>query len=533
MTVTSGGVAPALALSRDAAALARLAGRYTHAVVATQVVADAETTVTLARKLGADRPGGFVLESAEGPESVGRYSFVGPPAQEVLEVHDGQYTVHQQGKLLAHGPAAAPLEVLAGWLAERRVAVDPALAPLQAGAVGWIGYELLAALEHVPIPPPTPDDPQVPMLRWLRVESVAVVDHLRRTLRLCVVVPLSGNGAADLAVAARRLAALVTALGTALPAEPPVPMPTPAALAAAVQRLPVRTWLSRPALQDAVAKARLAVQDGECFQIVVSQRFEVASQVAPFALYRALRAVSPAPFLFCLPGEQASAVGASPELLVSVRQRTLLARPIAGTRRRGTDAREDAALARSLRADEKELAEHRMLVDLGRNDLGRVAEPGSVRVRRRERIERFSHVQHLVTDLQATLARKTAPLAAVAACFPAGTVSGAPKLRAAEWIARLEPGRRGLYAGAVGFVDATGQLELCIAIRTAVVEPNRVLVQAGAGIVADSDPVKEADECEAKARAALTALALATWSAPPAAQPEGAEAGTAPQGRLP
>lgn len=528
MTAAGGPAAPTLALSRDAAALSKLAATYTHAVVATQVVADAETTVTLARKLGADQPGGFVLESAEGPESVGRYSFVGPPAHEVLRVHDGQFAVHKRGQLVAQGPAPAPLDVLASWLAERRVAVDPTLAPLQAGAVGWMGYELLAALEHVPVPPPTPNDPQVPMLRWLRVESVAVIDHLRRTLRLCVVVPLSGNGVADLAVASQQLAVLVDALGTPLPPEPPVPMPTPAALAAAVQRLPVRTWLSRQALQDAVAKARLAVQDGECFQVVVSQRFEVSAQVAPFALYRALRAVSPAPFLFCLPATEASAVGASPELLVSVRQRTLLARPIAGTRRRGADAREDAALARSLRADHKELAEHRMLVDLGRNDLGRVAEPGSVRVRRRERIERFSHVQHLVTDLQATLQRKIAPLAAVAACFPAGTVSGAPKLRAAEWIAQLEPGRRGLYAGAVGFVDATGQLELCIAIRTAVVEPNRVLVQAGAGVVADSDPVKEADECEAKARAALTALALATWTGGSAETPGPESGGRAP-----
>lgn len=499
-----------------AAEFAAADGNFTHAVVALEFVADAETPITLARKLGADQVHGFILESAEGAEDVGRFSFVGPPAREVLTLDAGEFHVTFDGAALRSGAAPRPLETLQTWLDERRVRPVAGVPPLQAGAVGWLGYEAFAQLEDLQVPDAHDDDPQVPLARWLRVDAVCAMDHLLRRLYLCVVVPLTADRAAGFAEACTRLTDLRDRIAQPLHgarALQPLPMPSMARQIALRDALQVTTLQTPERLREAIGEAREAVRDGECFQIVVSQRFTAHVALTPFQLYRALRAINPSPYLFCLTSEGGSPVGASPELLVRVQRGQLATRPIAGTRRRGLTPEEDRALARELKRDEKELAEHRMLVDLGRNDLGRVAAPGRVRVVRRERIERFSHVQHIVTDVTARLDPQHRPMAAVAACFPAGTVSGAPKVRAAEWIARLEERRRGLYAGAVGFFDVHGDIELCIAIRTAVVQADRVHVQAGAGVVFDSDPTREAEECAAKARAALTAVALASAQA--------------------
>ena len=271
----------------------------------------------------------------------------------------------------------------------------------------------------------------------------------------------------------------------------------------------VRSNLTREAFEAHVAAAKAAIAAGDIYQVVLSQRFETTLSADPFTVYRALRHVNPSPYMFFIRMGATSIVGASPEMLVRVEGRRVETHPIAGTRPRGGGAEEDLRLAEELKASEKERAEHVMLVDLGRNDIGRVAEYGSVRVPQYMALERYSHVMHLVSIVEGRLAEDRDRLDALAACFPAGTVSGAPKVRAMEIIASLEPSRRGIYAGAVGYLDFAGNLDFCIAIRTIVIEGERARVQAGAGIVADSDPAAEYDETRDKARALLRALELA------------------------
>jgi anthranilate synthase component 1 len=333
---------------------------------------------------------------------------------------------------------------------------------------------------------------------------VCIFDHCRQRVALVVQVELDGDRQAAYAQGILRLQRRYEQLQQPLPAEAPwlVETPDPASL-------PVRANRSRADLMAAVEQAQRAIADGEVFQVVVSRRLTVEVEVPPLDLYRALRAVSPSPYMFFLRFAEFCVVGASPEVLVRAEDRQLLVRPIAGTRPRGATAEQDEALALDLLADQKELAEHRMLVDLGRNDVGQVAAPGSVRVEHPEHIEKFSHVQHLVTDVRGQLRDGASAFDALRAAFPAGTVSGAPKVRACQLLAELEPDRRGLYAGAVGYFDHHGNMDTCIAIRTLLVEPGRVHLQTGAGVVRDSVAALEADECDNKARAGLSALSLA------------------------
>jgi anthranilate synthase component 1 len=337
---------------------------------------------------------------------------------------------------------------------------------------------------------------------FLLAETIVIVDHLRHRVSFVVLMPLAGDRDRSYDEAVERLRAMIDLLRAPLPPITPI---FPAA-----SRVPEsKCGVSDRVFLEAIRAAKEAIEAGEIFQVVLSRRLTVELSLSPFEIYRAFRALNPSPYMFLMELGDRAVVGASPEVLVRVEHGEVLLRPIAGTRPRGRDPIHDAELESELLADQKELAEHRMLVDLGRNDVGRISETGSVRVERPLHIEHYSHVMHIVSDVHGKLRSGLDAFDAFRACFPAGTVSGAPKIRAMELIGRLEPEPRGLYSGAVGYFDFAGNMDTCIAIRTMVVRPDRVEIQAGAGIVYDSDPEKELEETNNKARGPLTALAIA------------------------
>jgi anthranilate synthase component 1 len=473
----------------------------THAPLVLTLAADTETPVGLFHKLAGERPGSFLLESAHASAGHGRWSFVGFDLARTITTAEG---------------GLDPLELVAQELARTTVHVPPGtrdFPPFLGGAVGWVGYDAVRAFERVPLA--NARTLEVPEAQLFVTDELAAFDHLRGLLHLIVLAPLGGDRARTYDRALARLATLEARLAAPGP-RARVHRPAPALP-------PTRTRTTQETFEGAVRRAQAAIEAGEVFQVVLSQRHTVDASVEPLALYRALRALNPSPYMFLLRFATHAVVGASPETLVNVTRASdagatrahddvplvVRVRPIAGTRPRGATSREDAMLADELSRDEKELAEHRMLLDLGRNDVGRVAALGSVQVDRERAIERYSHVMHLVSDVSGTLAPGKTALDAFRAAFPAGTVSGAPKIRAMELIAALEPERRGLYAGAVGYFGFDGQSDTCIAIRTVLVEAERCHVQAGAGIVLDSVPSLEHAECLAKARGPLTAIAMA------------------------
>jgi len=484
----------------------------THAPLSLTLPADTETPVALYHRLSGQRSGSFLLETAEhgGGELVrGRYSFVGFDARRVLSADDGGRDV---------------LDAVEDELSRTVVATDPdvELPPLIGGAVGYVGYDAVRHFERVPLA--AERTLGLPEAQLVVTDEIAALDHLRSRLHLIVLAPLAGDRARSYDRALRRLAELESRLEASAPA--------PRRHAFANAPLPATsTRFDRAAFEAAVREAQRAIEAGEIFQVVLSQRHTVERAVDPFALYRALRALNPSPYMFLLRFPTHAVVGASPETLVkTTRARPgapleIRVRPIAGTRPRGRDAAEDETRASELASDPKELAEHRMLLDLGRNDVGRVARLGSVTVERERVIERYSHVMHLVSEVRGELAQGRTALDAFRAAFPAGTVSGAPKIRAMEHIAALEPERRGIYAGAVGYFGFDGQSDTCIAIRTVIVEKDRAHVQAGAGIVLDSIPSLEHDECLAKARGPLAAIAEALAEPPEAPSPQPSPAG--------
>ncbi|MEY3013095.1 MAG: hypothetical protein RIT45_1830 [Pseudomonadota bacterium] len=476
----------------DLAATLAYEGEADAALLSVSLLADTETPISIFVRLGgAERGPAFLLESVEGGEQMARYSFLATRVTRTLR----EPAVAGRDPLAAVREAVPPQRL---W--------TPEPAPrFAAGAVGLFGFGCVRAFEPVPTAPgPAPAAPDIALLL---PDVVVAYDHVRRRVALTTVIPLDGDAAARCAAWERgrdRLGEVAERLRTG-PAAPPL-----AALPASMlPTLDVRPNQSRAGFEAAVRTAQEAIGAGEIFQVVLSQRFDVHAEVEPLALYRALRAINPSPYMFLVDFGDVALVGASPEVLVRVEDGDVLVRPIAGTRRRGADPTEDAALEADLRADPKELAEHRMLLDLGRNDVGRVAATGTVRVEDPLHIERYSHVMHIVSDVHGTLAPEHDALDALRAAFPAGTVSGAPKVRALEIIAALEPDARGAYAGAVGYLDVRGNLDTAIAIRTMVVQNGVVSVQAGAGIVQDSDPGREHEECVAKARAAMEAIRLA------------------------
>jgi anthranilate synthase component 1 len=408
-------------------------------------------------------------------------------------------------------PADAPaLEALRSLAVRDGFEPEAELPPLCGGAVGFLSYDAVRLFEE--IPDRHPAEGQIPDVLFLLFDSVVAFDHARQRLLLLTCADLAGRGwKAQAEAAVARLDRLEAFLGTPEPASqlsPSPPAPTPSAGATGFSAV-----LPRARFLEAVVQAKEAILAGEIYQVVLSQRWTGRLGVDPFEVYRALRSLNPSPYLFYLETREAAIVGASPEMLVRCRGRTAETRPIAGTIRRGKTAEEDAILAARLLSDPKERAEHVMLVDLGRNDLGRVCEIGSIRVTRSAEVERYSHVQHIVSEVRGTLAPGRNAIDALGACFPAGTLTGAPKIRAMELIDALEGSRRGIYGGAVGYLDCAGDLDMAIAIRTAVVEKGVCRIQAGAGIVADSIPENEYREAESKAEALFRAVEIARSAA--------------------
>ncbi|MFF4752862.1 anthranilate synthase component I [Streptomyces sp. NPDC002514] len=479
--------------------------------VTRKLLADGDTPVALYRKLAAERPGTFLLESAENGRAAfqwSRYSFVGVRSAATLTERNGQ--VHWLGTPpvgvpVEGDPLAALRATVEALHTPRDLADDLGLPPFTGGMVGYLGYDIVRRLERVG--PGGHDDLRLPELTMLLTSDLAVMDHWEGSVLLIANAINHNDRATGVdeahADAIARLDAMEADLSRPV-AQPPAVLP-PSELPPYTER-----W-GGPDFQKAVEDVKERIRAGEAFQVVPSQRFETPCTASALDVYRVLRATNPSPYMYLLrlpdgAGGAFDVVGSSPEALVKVEDGQAMVHPIAGTRPRGAGPQEDQALADELLADPKERAEHLMLVDLGRNDLGRVCEPGSVEVVDFMSVERYSHVMHIVSTVTGKVAAGRTAFDVLTACFPAGTLSGAPKPRALQIIDELEPSRRGLYGGCVGYLDFAGDSDTAIAIRTALLRDGTAYVQAGAGIVADSDPVAEDEECRNKAAAVLRAV---------------------------
>jgi anthranilate synthase component 1 len=475
--------------------------------VTRRLLADSETPISAFRKLAGDRSGTFLLESAEHGGVWSRYSFVGVRSAGALSERDGKAV------WTGHGPddhPEDPLEALRDAVARLHTTRDPALPPLTGGLVGYLGYDAVRRLERLPAT--AVDDLQLPELHFLLATDVAVLDHSDGTILLVanVVRGLTPGVEDDPAAAYDEAVVRLDAMTADLARSSDHAIAT-------YDRQPPGDFTARTPVggyQEAVRRAKEHIVAGDIFQVVPSQRFEIASTADPLDVYRVLRASNPSPYMYLLRFDDLAVVGSSPEAHVKVTGRRALLHPIAGTKPRGATPEEDRALAEELISDPKERAEHVMLVDLGRNDLGRVCRPGTVDVVELMSVERYSHVMHIVSTVVGELTEDRDAVDALFATFPAGTLSGAPKVRAMQIIESLEPTRRGLYGGVVGYIDVAGDLDMAIAIRTTVMRDGTAYVQAGGGIVADSDPATEEQESRNKAAAVLAALATAETMRP-------------------
>jgi anthranilate synthase component I len=485
----------------QATAFAKRYARGEAQVVWTTLVSDLETPVSAFLKLTGARPMSFLLESVEGGTVRGRYSIIGLEPDLVWRTVTGRAEINRTAGRDSSEFAScneAPLAALRALIAESRIELPDLLPPMAAGIFGYLGYDMVRLMEE--LPPPNPDPIGIPDAVLVRPTIVVVFDAVTDAITVVTPVrPERGIGA-DIAFkrACERLAGVVDDLDAPLAHSPPEIKPGPLTVWPSSNTTPAE-------YERMVNIAKEYIAAGDIFQVVLSQRFEAPFELPPFALYRALRRVNPAPFLYFLDLGDFSIVGSSPEILVRVREGTVTIRPLAGTRPRGTTPQQDKALESELLADQKERAEHLMLLDLGRNDVGRVARTATVKVTDQFFVERFSQVMHIVSNVEGQLDGKYDALDALAAGFPAGTVSGAPKVRAMEIIDELEKNKRGLYAGSVGYFSAAGELDSCIVLRTALIKDGVMYVQAGAGIVADSNPKAEQQECVDKAKALFRA----------------------------
>ena len=481
-----------------------LAAQHRVVPVSVEVLGDRETPVSVFEKLVGDA-NGFLLESVEGGEQWARWSFVGWDPQLSLTATAGRPQVSAApGVSPPDVTGLDPLQALEtvvsafGTPPDAALGLGGAVPPLFAGAVGYLGYDVVRYVERLPDGPI--DDRGLPEMAWQLFGSLAVVDRFRQTIRLVRNIFIGDDPAAQYSAAVASIKSAIERLGESA--------------SFAVRTRPdfqqTPQWTSnmtRQSFESAVRRGIEYIKAGDVFQVVPSLRLEVDFSGKPFEVYRALRLVNPSPFLFYFRHDGVAISGASPELMTRSRDGKADSRPIAGTRRRGATAEEDAALAEELLEDPKERAEHVMLIDLARNDLGRVCEFGSVAVEDLMVIERYSHVMHIVSQVSGRLRPNVGPIDLLRATFPHGTVSGAPKVRAMEIIDELEPTARGPYAGAVGYIDFSGNVDTAIALRTLVAANGKAWVQAGAGVVADSDPALEYEECLNKAAAVLAALA--------------------------
>lgn len=471
-----------------------------------ELVADSETPLSLLSKLSSEGTS-FLLESAEQSDLVGRYSFVGCGSRAMISSHGDRITLTDRNGVTSSWSAADPLRELESLMARYRSRIHPELPGFTGGAVGYLGYDAVRRFEPTVGSHPK-DDLGLPDMLFLIADTVVMFDHRNRRIK---VVACAFPG--ELGVAESRREALGR-IGRMLGklASPSALEPFPAGVAG--ERLTVNSNFTRDAFEKAVVDSKEFIKAGDIFQVVLSQRFSLPYANDPVHLYRALRFINPSPYMFCLrlPGG-ISLVGSSPEVHVKVSDGSVQIRPIAGTRKRGASPEADEALALELLDDPKERAEHLMLVDLARNDVGRISEFGSVALTDFMTVERYSHVMHIVSNVTGLLSGNHSPLDVLRATFPAGTVSGSPKVRAMQIIATMEPTARASYAGAVGYLGFNGQLDSCIALRTVLLKDGVAHVQAGAGVVADSDPASEYEETVNKAMAVVRAVELASSAA--------------------
>ena len=482
----------------------QLARTATLIPVVKSVTADLLTPVSAFLAVAAREPQAFLLESVERGEKIGRYTFLGvrpymqlTASRQDVRVQRGKHPQKYQGNVF---------QVLKELLRQHRPATLAGLPPFTAGAVGYFAYDAVRQLEN--IGRRAEPDVALPDCALMFFDRLLAFDHLLHQIHIIAAADVSresprrayDRALADIAALERKLASGLRSAQLRKQSPP------------RRGELKVDANTSRRRFLDAVARGKQYIEAGDIFQVVLSQRLDFAPGVAPFDIYRALRTVNPSPYMYFLRMGDTHVLGSSPEMLVRVTGRKLEYRPIAGTRPRGRDEDEDQRLAQEMLADEKERAEHVMLVDLGRNDLGRVSEYGSVKVRDLMSVERYSHVMHIVSALEGRLREDLDAVDAFAACFPAGTLTGAPKVRAMQIIEELEPVRRGIYGGSVLYTDFAGNLDSCIAIRTMLMKGKQAYLQAGAGIVADSDPAREFQECMNKARAVLRAVEVARGS---------------------
>jgi anthranilate synthase component I len=492
-----------LALKPSLEEFRALAAQHSVVPVWSELLADVETPVSAYLKLVGDSPG-FLLESVEHGERWSRFSFVGRNPSATLVLRDGVITV--DGAL----PASVPLDqgmlaALDALLLEYQAPVLADLPPLQGGVVGYLGYDIVREVEHLPDAPH--DDRRLPDAIMSVIGSLVAFDHWRQRAFVIESVPTLGLDdaalAAAYAAAGDRILETVADLGRPLPYRPVAP-PQPD------DEIPmVTSSMPNGMYQAAVEVAKEHILAGDIFQVVLSQRYDIDLQADPFDMYRVLRQVNPSPYMYFVRHQDITIVGSSPEPMVRVNGTKVISRPIAGTRRRGRSEEDDRRMAGELKEDPKEVSEHIMLVDLARNDVGRIAKFGSVKVDELMTLERYSHVMHLTSEVSGELLPDKSPIDVLRATLPAGTLSGAPKVRAMEIIDALEPVKRGPYGGVVGYVDFSGNVDTAIAIRTMFVGPKGASLQAGAGVVADSDPDLENLECMNKAKALLAAVPAA------------------------
>lgn len=470
----------------------------TPQVIAKTLVADLDTPVSAYMKLARDETYSCLLESVEGGETRGRYSIIGLRPDLIWRVEDGTVKICRDAETNNQFVMddRKPLESLRALQQESLIDLPHPLPPMAAGLVGYMGYDMVREMEDIG---PAKNDPLgLDTSIFIRPTVMAIFDSVTNLITL--VTPVRPDGRTDAAsaftAAEHRLDLMLERLDAPLPLSSGTAMPE-------IHEAASNT--GRVRFHEMVRQAQEYILAGDIFQVVLSQRFSMPFELPPFSLYRALRRTNPSPFMYHLAFGDFAIVGSSPEILVRLREEEVTIRPIAGTRKRGATPDEDKVLADDLLSDQKELAEHLMLLDLGRNDVGRVATPGSVKVTSRNTIELYSHVMHIVSNVVGRIAPEYDAIDALAAGFPAGTVSGAPKVRAMEIIDELEMEARGPYAGSVGYFSANGSMDTCIVLRTAIVKDGVMHVQAGAGIVADSDPESEHQECHNKARALVAA----------------------------
>ena len=470
-------------------------------VVWTNLVADLETPVSAMLKLADGSPNSFLLESVESGAVRGRYSIIGMNPDLIWRCHGNRAEINRHALVDRESFETceeSPLDALRRLIDETRIVLPEELPPMAAGLVGYMAYDTVRLMER--LPEPNPDAIGIPDGIFVRPTIMAIFDSVKDILTF--VTPVRPTLGVDAQQAYRSaidtLFKATSGLEKSLhhvhgPRGLDFGLPEPS------------SNMSREAYCEMVKKAKAYIAAGDIFQTVLSQRFSLPFTLPPFTLYRALRRTNPSPFMYFLQLDRFSIVGSSPEILVRLRDGIVTVRPIAGTRPRGADRKEDAALAKDLLSDPKELAEHLMLLDLGRNDVGRVAKIGTVNVTEQMVIENYSHVMHIVSNVEGAIDDRFDAMDALCGAFPAGTVSGAPKVRAMEIIDELEPEKRGVYAGAIGYFSANGSMDTCIALRTAVVMDGTMYVQAGGGIVADSDPNAEFEESRNKAKALIRA----------------------------